>query len=58
MDFEVENREKSMQKRIEKNKLYQHGFFIDFSSILEGFGAPNEGQDGTEIGKLGAKKAT
>ena len=58
MDFEVETRETSMQKRFEQISFFLHRFFIDFSSILEGFGDPNGGQDGPKIGKLGIKKAT
>ena len=38
MDFEVENREKSLKKRFKKTSFFEHGFFIDFDSILEGLG--------------------
>ena len=57
MDFEVENRGNRRQTRIEKSSFFPHGFFINFGSILEGFGAPNGGQDGPKLGKLGIKKA-
>ena len=57
MDFEVENREKSIKKRIEKSMFFPHRFFIDLEFILGGFGAPNGGQDGSKIGKLVNKKA-
>ena len=58
MDFEVQNRGKSMQKRIEQTSIFPHCFFLDFGPILEGFGAPNGGQDGPKLGKLGITKAT
>jgi len=58
MDFEVENRGKSMQKRIAKTSFFQHRFFIDFSSILasiwEGLGEVW----GPKMRKLGVKEAT
>ena len=38
MDFEVENREKLVKKAFKKIFLFQHEFFIDFGSILEGLG--------------------
>jgi len=38
MDFEVENREKSMQKRFKKKELFSHRFFVDFGFVLEGLG--------------------
>ena len=58
MDFEVGNREKLMQKRIEKTSFFQYRFFMDFSSILasiwEGLGEVW----GPKMGKLGVKQAT
>ena len=33
-------------------------FFVNFGTILEGFGIPNGGQDGPKMGKIGIKKAT
>lgn len=57
MDFEVENQGKSMKQRFKKTLFFPHGFFIDFSSSLGGFGVPNGSQDGPEMGKLGLTKA-
>ena len=58
MDFEVENWEKSEENGVRNTTFFPHGFFINFSSILEGFGGLNGGQDGPKMGKLGIKKAT
>ena len=58
MDFEVENQGKSMQKRIRQVIFSNIDLpFLDFGPILEGFGAPNGGQDGPKLGKLGITKA-
>ena len=57
MDFEFENGEK-LKKTLEKNMFYFIWFFVNFGTILEGFGLPNGGQDGPKMGKLGVKKAT
>ena len=58
MDFEFENGEKSMQERSKKTCFFSYGFFVNFGTILEGFGLSNGGQDGSKMGKLGVKKAT
>ena len=39
-------------------RFISYGFFVNFGTILEGFGLPNGGQDGPKMGKLGVKKAT
>ena len=57
IDFQVENREKSMKQCVEKSMFFPHRFFIDLEFILGGFGAPNGGQDGAKMGKLGVQKA-
>ena len=58
MDFEFENGEKLKKNARKKYVLFQYGFFVNFGTILEGFGIPNGGQDGPKMGKLGVKKAT
>ena len=58
MDFEVETRDKSMNKCFEKISFFLHRFFIDFSAILGGLGAPSGSQDGPKVGELGLTKAT
>ena len=58
MDFEFENGGQLMQKRSKKLCFISYGFFVNFGTILEGFGIPNGGQDGPKMGKLGVKKAT
>ena len=49
---------KNRKKGVRNTTFFPHGFFINFGSILEGFGRPNGGQDGPRMGKLGVKKAT
>ena len=58
MDFEVENQGNSIKKWFQKAIIFQLPFLMNLGSILEGFGAPNGGQDGPKMGKLGVKKAT
>ena len=58
MDFEFENGEKLTQKRSKKICFISYGFFVNFGTILEGFGIPSGGQDGPKMGKLGVKKTT
>ena len=57
MEFEVENRGNSIRKLFQKAIIFQLPFLMDLGSILEGFGAPNGGQDGPKMGKLGFKKS-
>ena len=58
MDFEIENGEKLKKNARKKYVLFDMVFFVNFDTILEGFGLPNGGQDGPKMGKLGVKKAT
>ena len=56
MDFEIQNQGKSKENCIRSATRFPHGFFMNFDSSLEGFGAPNGGQDAPKIGNLGIKK--
>ena len=57
-DFEIEHREKSMQKRFEKTSFFSHRFFSDVSAILASFWEGLGEVWGPKMGKLGVKEAT
>ena len=51
---EIQHGSKPIKNRVRKRVVFRPRFLIDFGSILAGFGVPNGGQDGPQIGKLGS----